>query len=94
MQNNPNHGTDLALFIDWENFKISLAVGNRTPNISALKEEISNHGRVVIAKAYADWVTRAPELRGASQFLTTLPPFMQPVLNRYLCPPGPLLLAR
>ncbi|HIF44149.1 MAG TPA: NYN domain-containing protein [Dehalococcoidia bacterium] len=73
MQNNPNHGTDLALFIDWENFKISLAVGNRTPNISALKEEISNHGRVVIAKAYADWVTRAPELRGASQFLNDPP---------------------
>ena len=73
MQNNPNHGSDLALFIDWENFKISLAVGNRTPNISALKEEISNHGRVVIAKAYADWVTRAPELRGASQFLNDPP---------------------
>ena len=73
MQNNPNHGTDLALFIDWENFKISLAVGNRTPNISALKEEISNHGRVVIAKAYADWVTRAPELMGASQFLNDPP---------------------
>ena len=73
MQSNPNHGTDVALFIDWENFKISLAVGNRTPNVSALKEEISNHGRVVIAKAYADWVTRAPELRGASQFLNDPP---------------------
>ena len=73
MQSNLNHGTDVALFIDWENFKISLAVGNRTPNISALKEEISNHGRVVIAKAYADWVTRAPELRGASQFLNDPP---------------------
>ena len=73
MQSNPNHGLDVALFIDWENFKISLAVGNRTPNVSALKEEVSNHGRVVIAKAYADWVTRAPELRGASQFLNDPP---------------------
>ena len=61
-------GGDVALFIDWENFKISLAAGNRTPNLSSLKEEISEHGRVVVAKAYADWVTRAPELRGASQF--------------------------
>ena len=61
-------GEDLALFIDWENFKISLAVGHRNPNVSALKEEVSNHGRVVIARAYADWVTRSPELRGASQF--------------------------
>jgi len=73
MQSNLNHGTDVALFIDWENFKISLAVGHRTPNVSALKEEVSNHGRVVIAKAYADWVTRAPELRGASQFLNDPP---------------------
>lgn len=65
----PNfRGGDVALFIDWENFKISLAAGNRTPNLSSLKEEISEHGRVVVAKAYADWVTRAPELRGASQF--------------------------
>ena len=73
MQSNRNEGSDVALFIDWENFKISLAVGHRTPNVSALKEEVSNHGRVVIAKAYADWVTRAPELRGASQFLNDPP---------------------
>ena len=59
---------DVALFIDWENFKISLAAGHRNPNLSALKEEVANYGRVVVAKAYADWVTRAPELRGASQF--------------------------
>ena len=66
-------GEDVALFIDWENFKISLAVGRRNPNVSALKEEVSNHGRVVVAKAYADWVTRAPELRGASQFINDPP---------------------
>ena len=73
MQDHLNRGTDVALFIDWENFKISLAVGRRTPNVSALKEEVSNHGRVVIAKAYADWVTKAPELRGASQFINDPP---------------------
>ncbi len=66
-------GGDVALFIDWENFKISLAAGNRTPNLSSLKEEIADHGRVVVAKAYADWVTRAPELRGASQFINDPP---------------------
>ena len=68
-----DQGGDVALFIDWENFKISLASGHRTPNVTALKEEVGNHGRVVVAKAYADWVTRAPELRGASQF-TNDPP--------------------
>ena len=67
------NGEDVALFIDWENFKISLATGRRTPNVSALKEEVSNLGRVVVAKAYADWVTRAPELRGASQFINDPP---------------------
>ena len=66
-------GGDVALFIDWENFKISLAAGNRTPNLSSLREEVSNQGRVVVAKAYADWVTRAPELRGASQFFNDPP---------------------
>ena len=69
----PNSGDDVALFIDWENFKISLAAGNRAPNVSALKEEVSNHGRVVVAKAYADWVTRSPELKGASQFIIDPP---------------------
>ncbi|MEK7814429.1 MAG: NYN domain-containing protein, partial [Chloroflexota bacterium] len=66
-------GDDVALFIDWENFKISLAVGHRLPNVSALKEEAANYGRVVVAKAYADWVARAPELRGASQFANDPP---------------------
>ena len=66
-------GDDVALFIDWENFKISLAVGHRTPNVSSLKEEVANHGRIVVAKAYADWVTKAPELRGASQFINDPP---------------------
>ena len=68
-----NRGEDVALFIDWENFKISLATCRRTPNVSALKEEVSNLGRVVVAKAYADWVTRAPELKGASQFINDPP---------------------
>ena len=67
------YGEDVALFIDWENFKISLATGHRQPNVSALKEEVSNHGRVVVAKAYADWVARTPELRGASQFINDPP---------------------
>ena len=69
----PTSGDDVALFIDWENFKISLAAGTRNPNVSALKEEVANHGRVVVAKAYADWVTRSPELKGASQFINDPP---------------------
>ena len=73
MNGPPLRGEDVALFIDWENFKISLATGRRNPNVSALKEEVSNLGRVVVAKAYADWVTRTPEIRGASQFINDPP---------------------
>lgn len=73
MEGTTPRGEDVALFIDWENFKISLATGSRTPNVTALKEEVSNYGRVVVAKAYADWVTRSPELKGASQFILDPP---------------------
>ena len=82
----------MALFIDWENFKISLAVRGRTPNVSALKEEVANHGRVVVSKAYADWVSRSPELRGASQFILDPPSLyaagIEPVYVPTRLPPG------
>ena len=81
-------GGDVALFIDWENFKISLAGGNRSPNLSSLREEVSNHGRVVVAKAYADWVTRAPELRGASQFNIDPPSSTPQALSPCSFPPA------
>ena len=64
----------------------------RTPNVSALKEEVANHGRVVVGKAYADWVTRAPELKGASQFIQDPPSLyaagIEPVYVPTRLPPG------
>jgi len=69
-----------------------LAARGRTPNVSALKEEVSNHGRVVVGKAYADWVTRAPELKGASQFIQDPPSLyaagIEPVYVPTRLPPG------
>lgn len=69
-----------------------MAVRGRTPNVSALKEEVSNHGRVVVGKAYADWVTRAPELKGASQFIQDPPSLyaagIEPVYVPTRLPPG------
>lgn len=47
---------DVALFIDWENIKSSLQ--NRTkerPNLSALRDTAESFGRLVVARAYADW---------------------------------------
>jgi len=47
---------DVAMFIDWENIKYSLLNReNRLPNVQALKEAAGRFGRVVTAKAYANW---------------------------------------
>jgi uncharacterized LabA/DUF88 family protein len=44
------------MFIDWENIKYSLLNReNRYPNVQALKEAAGRFGRVVTAKAYANW---------------------------------------
>lgn len=50
------HAGDVAMFIDWENIKYSLLNReNRLPNVQALKEAAGRFGRVVTAKAYANW---------------------------------------
>lgn len=47
---------NVALFIDWENFKYSLYEVSRLPNIAALLDAVrQRYGRPVIARAYADW---------------------------------------
>ena len=51
----PEQG-DVALYIDWENIKYSLLnKENRLPNAMAIKEAAAKFGRVVAAKAYANW---------------------------------------
>ncbi|HEU0113260.1 MAG TPA: NYN domain-containing protein [Thermomicrobiales bacterium] len=50
---------DVALLIDWENLKIGLQRRfNVGPNISSLTDAARDYGRLVVARAYADW-TRA-----------------------------------
>lgn len=52
---NGYHG-DVALYIDWENIKYSLwNRDGRAPNALALKEAAAGFGRVVVARAYANW---------------------------------------
>lgn len=46
---------DVALFIDWENLKISLSQANQRVNLTSLRETAETFGRLVIANAYADW---------------------------------------
>lgn len=48
--------SDVALYIDWENIKYSLwNRDGRAPNAIALKEAAAGFGRVVVARAYANW---------------------------------------
>ncbi len=51
----PWDGQDVALFVDWENLKFSLAQRQRRPNVTALREAAERFGRLVLARAYADW---------------------------------------
>ena len=47
---------EVALFIDWENLKLSLRDHfGVSPNIDSLLDAASVHGRVTLARAYADW---------------------------------------
>jgi hypothetical protein len=50
---------DAALFIDWDNLKVGLKDISRQPNVSSLLDAVNQRGRVVIARAYADWQQRA-----------------------------------
>src|SRR5947209_11760541 len=55
-------GPDAALFIDWENLKWSLRDLGRAPNISSILDAARERGRVVVARAYADWQQPAHHL--------------------------------
>jgi tetratricopeptide (TPR) repeat protein/uncharacterized LabA/DUF88 family protein len=46
---------DVALFLDWENIKSSLSDHGLAPNVSSLREAAEGFGRLVVARAYADW---------------------------------------
>lgn len=60
----PYTGADVAMFIDWENMHGSI---RGKANISALREVAEGYGRLVLAKAYADW--REPRFQRDSQVL-------------------------
>ena len=50
---------DVALFIDWENLKVSLQkLKDRKPNLSSIIAAAQEYGRLVVARAYADWTAQ------------------------------------
>ena len=52
---NKNGQREIALVLDWENIRFGLQQRNLVPNISAIKDEAQSLGRVVVARAYADF---------------------------------------
>ena len=55
MISNEEPRREIALLLDWENIRFGLQHRNLTPNISAIMEEAQSLGRVVVARAYADF---------------------------------------
>ncbi|HEX5480382.1 MAG TPA: NYN domain-containing protein [Dehalococcoidia bacterium] len=53
--NGAESAPDAALLIDWENIKFSLQQRNIRLNVSAIRDKAETYGRVVVARAYADW---------------------------------------
>ena len=54
-EKNESGQREIALMLDWENIRFGLQQRNLMPNISAIKEEAQSLGRVVVARAYADF---------------------------------------
>jgi uncharacterized protein (TIGR00288 family) len=52
MTKHSSRDTDVAMFVDWENMHGYI---RGKANVSALKEVAEGYGRLVLAKAYADW---------------------------------------
>ena len=48
-------GREVAVFLDWENIKISLEEVGRSPDPGLLRRAVEQFGRMSVAKAYSDW---------------------------------------
>lgn len=83
----PASAGDMALFIDWENVKISLTNKHLEPNISALLDGLESspdipNGRLVIARAYADWSTYYMNRDQISLYESGVEPVFVPSIRR------------
>jgi uncharacterized LabA/DUF88 family protein len=55
---------NVALFIDWDNLAISVAadMGGSTPDVKRIVHKAQEYGRVIVARAYAEWNTMSERL--------------------------------
>ncbi|HMM40977.1 MAG TPA: NYN domain-containing protein, partial [Thermomicrobiales bacterium] len=66
---------DVALLIDWENLKYSLQnLFGVSANASSLMDAAGAYGRVVIARAYADWTQRQLTVDAVNLYRTGIEP--------------------
>lgn len=73
---------DAALFIDWDNLKAGLKSMGRQPNISSLLDAVNQRGRVVIARAYADWQQRYNAFDPPNLYAAGIEPVYVPVRSQ------------
>src|SRR5438270_12846397 len=70
---------DAALFIDWDNIKLGLKDVGREPNVSSLLDAVGQRGRVVIARAYADWQQKVNAFDPPNLYAAGIEPVYVPV---------------
>src|SRR5947209_13953788 len=70
---------DAALFIDWDNLKVGLKALGRQPNVSSLLDAVNQRGRVVIARAYADWQQKVNAFDPPNLYAAGIEPVYVPV---------------
>src|SRR5438270_12449709 len=70
---------DAALFIDWDNLKAGSKTLGKQPNISSLLDAVGHRGRVVIARAYADWQQKTHTFDPPNLYAAGIEPVYVPV---------------
>src|SRR6059058_2995147 len=70
---------DAALFIDWDNLKVGLKGLGGQVNVSSLLDAVGRRGRVVIARAYADWQQRSNTFDPPNLYSAGIEPVYVPV---------------
>src|SRR5579864_8933859 len=70
---------DAALLIDWDNLKAGTKSLGRQPNISSLLDAVRHRGRIVIARAYADWQQKVHTFDPPNLYAAGIEPVYVPV---------------
>lgn len=78
-----NNVPDAALLIDWENLKYSLASQGRKVSISPLRDAAEKYGRLVVARAYADWQEPAHAGDAPNLYISGIEPVYVPCKQYY-----------